>query len=109
MAPNAFVCSAHAQVALNQFNDTQLFIAANPQLQRDEVVFRMTKIVSNSTANAVDECYNTTLGLRAFMQSKRALFNSSSTFMLGFLQTQIGNIITYNNIYQSILQAKDKN
>jgi hypothetical protein len=29
--------------------------------------------------------------------------------MLGFLQTQIGNIITYNNLYQSILQARDKN
>jgi hypothetical protein len=47
MAPNAFICSAHAQAALNKFNETELFIAANPQLQRDEVVFRMTKIVSN--------------------------------------------------------------
>lgn len=109
ISPNAFRCSAQLQNTLNSFNNTLIAMDQNKNHKKQDAAFNLTKIISNQSASAVDECYNTTLGLFEFFEKKRALFNSSNTFMLAFMQTQIGNIITYNNIYQNILLAKSRN
>jgi hypothetical protein len=55
------------------------------------------------------ECYTTLFGLYTFFDNKMKLFNGSDTFMLALLQTQIGNIIVYNNIYTNVLEARSRN
>ncbi len=65
----------------------------------------MTKILSNSTADAVGECYTTLYNVYTFAQMRAALFHGPVGFMTAFLQNMIGNILNFNTIYTKIVNA----
>jgi hypothetical protein len=70
-------------------------------------VFNVTKVISNSTADAVGECYTTLFNVFTFTKMRAALFNDGVGVMTAFLQNLIGNILNFNTIYTNILNANE--
>lgn len=67
----------------------------------------MTKVLSNSTADAVGECYTTLYNVYTFNKMRAALFPTGVSFMTSFLQNLIGNILNFNTLYTNILNANE--
>ena len=88
------------------FNRTFIgFKKAKPNTGSEEYVFNVTKVLSNSTADAVGECYTTLYNVYTFNKMRAALFPSGVSFMTAFLQNLIGNILNFNTLYTNIINA----
>jgi hypothetical protein len=72
-SPNAMRCSQKIQANALDFNTTFLnFKAAPKTTQPDKYVFNFTKVVSNSTAEAVGECYTTLFNVYQYSMMRKA-------------------------------------
>lgn len=59
-SPNTLRCSQRIRAAALDVNRTLIgYQKANPDKGYDKYVFNMTKVISNSSADAVGECYTT--------------------------------------------------
>ena len=68
----------------------------------EDYFFNMTYDISNSFADAVGECYDTGYGFYVWGLNTYSKFNSAEEWGQAFLQNIVGNIITFNNMYNSI-------
>jgi hypothetical protein len=71
----------------------------SPTSKNEDYVFNVTKTISNSTADAVSECFTTTISIYTYVLVQQSLFPDGLTYFPAFLQNMIGNIITFNSIY----------
>lgn len=90
------------------FNRTFIgFKKAKPNTGPEDYVFNVTKVISNSTADAVGECYTTLYNVYTFNKMRAALFPTTVSFTTAFLQNLIGNILNFNTLYTNILNANE--
>jgi hypothetical protein len=90
------------------FNRTFIgFKKAKPTSGPEDYVFNVTKVISNSTADAVGECYTTLYNVYTFNKMRAALFPTGVSFTTAFLQNLIGNILNFNTLYTNILNANE--
>lgn len=71
----------------------------------DQYVFNFTKVVSTSGADAVGECYTTGFNIYSYVLMRSTQFADFTSVLTAFLQNMIGNILNFNTIYQSIVNA----
>ena len=63
-SPNAMKCSQRGRAAALDWNRTIMnYMSPNPRGGYEAYVFNMTRIISNSTADAFGECYTTGFNL----------------------------------------------
>ena len=67
----------------------------------------MTKVLSNSSAEAVGECYTTTYNLYSYLTIRAAQFPDFVGVLTAFLQNLIGNILNFNTLYTNIVNANN--
>lgn len=60
-------------------------------------------------ADAVGECYLSAYGYFEWTQNKTKEFEGGLNFLEAFLQNLIGNIISFNMLYQNIVAANAAN
>ena len=69
----------------------------------------MTRVISNSTADAAGDCYLAAYDVFFFYYLKSTGFKDPMDYLSAFLQNLIGNIISFNSIYQAINVANSAN
>lgn len=105
-SPRVSTCSTSTSTMVNDFNKTG-------QIWNDETLlfenkfFHTTGVLSNSFADFVGECYLMGYDIVVYSTNKINLFGDTNNILQAFLQNLIGNIITFNNIYQNIVSASD--
>ena len=81
----------------------------SPTSKTEDYVFNITKTISASTSDAVSQCFSTSISVYTFYLVQKALFPDGLSYFSAFLQNLIGNIITFNSIYQNIVTAQTAN
>ena len=66
----------------------------------------MTRVISNSTADAVGECYTTLFNYYQYIIMRGAQFPDFVGVLTAFLQNMIGNILNFNTLYTNIVNAQ---
>jgi len=69
-------------------------------------VFNMTRVISNSTADAVGECYTTMFNYYQYVIMRASQFPDFIGILTAFLQNLIGNILNFNTLYTNIVNAQ---
>ena len=72
----------------------------------ENYVFNMTRVISNSTADAVGECYTTGFNYYQYIIMRAAQFPDFVGVLTAFLQNLIGNILNFNTLYTNIVNAQ---
>lgn len=71
-----------------------------------DYVFNLTRVISNSTADAVGECYTTAFNYYQYFIMRASQFPDFIGIMTAFLQNMIGNILNFNTLYTNIVNAQ---
>lgn len=66
----------------------------------------MTRVISNSSADAVGECYTTLFNYYQYIIMRGAQFPDFIGVLTAFLQNLIGNILNFNTLYTNIVNAQ---
>lgn len=111
MFPNVNKCVTNLQKAANSWNVTvQNLMNPSKTSKNEDYVFNVTKTISNTSADAVSECFTTSISVYTYFLVQQSLFPGGSLdYFSAFLQNMIGNIITFNSIYQNIVTAQAAN
>ena len=79
-------CSRRVRNTALDFNRTFIeYKKADPGTGPEQYVFNFSKVVSNSTADAVGECYTTFYNVYVFNKMRAALFPTTVSFTTSFL------------------------
>lgn len=73
--------------------------SSNGTKRQEDYVFNMTRVISNSTADAAGDCYLAGYDVFFYYYLKSTGFIDAMDYLSAFLQNLIGNIISFNSIY----------
>ena len=109
-SPNSIRCSKRIRAAALDINQTIVNYGKAPATTGiDKYVFNMTRVISNSSADAVGECYTTAFNYYQYIVMRASQFPDFVAVLTAFLQNLIGNILNFNTLYTNIVNAQKAN
>jgi len=73
----------------------------------EAAIFNTTRLISGTFASSIGDCASSVFEAIVYTENQLALFDGINDWLTAFLQNLIGNIITFNSIYQSIVTAQE--
>lgn len=108
--PSATKCTKYLEQSILVYNETYISwqdeeVAADTT--RQDYIFNTTEWISYSLAPSSSNCFMTGLEGWSWFLYKRSLFESFSDVFAAWLQSLLGNVITFNSLYKKIEEANE--